>query len=348
MRCASSVILTVINTLRNPDGREKNWSYPIEYVSIFNRRGSQTAKLREVQFLKAVIGQVAALTIVPIAVVETIAYTALIAISLVFYRYTHAPYTFSMNLLKSSSFTIFWVFSKIEFDWLINVREDPLDWLLSDQNRRVKLGILLIINAVIATASFFFGKHMLCNEPTYESFARQKINPSWFFREEDKVEIIRQCLPNATDGFIQHCIQNDIIWRDLMRLLNLSPGQLKNYLRALDLRHRGEPVFAVVLDEDEEQDDEDYTYICAIGLGPLIDPVQDSTAAGINPVLYERETITQWLHTNSISPCTRRPLDFSKLKEIDEMLPEVQAGIREQQERIARRREARRAQVGAA
>ncbi|MEK7340510.1 MAG: hypothetical protein AABZ92_07370, partial [Verrucomicrobiota bacterium] len=152
MRCASSLILTVINTSRNPDGGEKNWSYPIEYVSLFNRHGSQTAKLLEVQLIKAVIGQAAALVIVaPIAVVETIAYTALTAVSLVFYCYTHIPYTFSMSLLKSSSFTIVWVFSKIEYYWLIDIRNDPLYWFRSNQERQRRIVILLVANAVIAT-----------------------------------------------------------------------------------------------------------------------------------------------------------------------------------------------------
>lgn len=156
MRCASSVILTAINTLRNPDGIEKNWSYPIEYASIFNRHALQTAKLREVQLLKSVIGQVASLIIVPIAIVETISYTALTAISLVFYLYTHMPYRFSMNLLKSSSFTIVWVFSKIEYYWLISIREGPLDWFQSNQARQHRLVFLLVINAIIATTSFFW------------------------------------------------------------------------------------------------------------------------------------------------------------------------------------------------
>jgi hypothetical protein len=63
MRCASSLILTGINTLRNPEGRERNWSCPIVYVSIFNRHGLKTAKLREIQLVKAVIGQAASLSI---------------------------------------------------------------------------------------------------------------------------------------------------------------------------------------------------------------------------------------------------------------------------------------------
>jgi hypothetical protein len=171
--------------------------------------------------------------------VETIAYTALTVVSLVFYRYTHMPYAFSMSLLKSSSFAIVWVFSKIEYYWLISIREDPLDFLRSNQERQRRLATLLVINAVIATTSFFWGKHMLCNETTHESFARQKISPSWFFREEDKVEIIREYLPNATDHFIQHCIQDDTIWRGAMRLLNISPRQLENYLINLDQRYRG-------------------------------------------------------------------------------------------------------------
>lgn len=340
MRCASSLILTVINTFRNPDGGEKNWSYPIDYVSIFNRHGSQTTKLLEVQLVKAVIGQAASLAVVPIAVIETIAYTALTAVSLVFYCYTHTPYAFSMSLLKSSSFTIAWVFSKIEYYSLISIREGPVDWARSNQERQRRLVVLLVINAVIATTSFFFGVHMLQNEPTHESFARRKISPSWFFRDEDKVEIIRQFLPSATDGFIQHCIRNDIIWGDLMRLLNISPSRLENHLRNLDQRYRGEPVITAALDENEEWDDENYTYVCAITLEPLIDPVQDPTATGTNPVLYEREAIVQWLSTKSISPFTRQPLSVSELLEIDERLPEteVRAGIKEQQERIARKR----------
>ena len=343
MRCASSVILTAINTLRNPDGIEKNWSYPIEYVSIFNRHGLQTAKLREVQLLKSVIGQVASLIIVPIAIVETISYTALTVVSLVFYRYTHMPYAFSMSLLKSSSFTIVWVFSKIEYYWLISIGEGPLDWFQSNQARQHRLVFLLVINAIIATTSFFFGKHMLRNEPTHESFAREKINPSWFFRDEDKVEIIRQYLPSATENFIQHCLRNGIIWRGLMRSINILPSELENHLRNLDRRYRRGPVIAAVLNEDEEQDDENYMYICAIKLEPLIDPVQDPTATGTNPVLYEREAIIRWLGTHSISPFTRHPLISSELLEIDQMLSEVRAGIKEQQERIARKREERRA-----
>ncbi len=344
MRCASSLILTVINTSRNPDGEEKNWSYPIEYVSLFNRHGSQTAELLEVQLIKAVIGQAAALVIVaPIAVVETIAYTALTAVSLVFYCYTHIPYTFSMSLLKSSYFTIVWVFSKIEYYWLIDIRNDPLYWFRSNQERQRRIVILLVANAVIATTSFFFGKHMLRNEPTHESFARQKISPSWFFRDEDKIEIIRQCLPSATDDFIQHCIRNDTIWEGLMRLLNISPSQLENHPRNLDQRYRRGPVTTVALDENGEQDDENYTYICTITLAPLIDPVQDPTT-GTNPVLYEREAIVRWLSTNAISPYTRLSLSISELLEIDQMLPEVRAGIREQQEKIARRR-ANRAEI---
>lgn len=341
MRCASSVILSGINTLRNPDGWEGNWSYPIEYASIFNRYRSQTAKLREVQLIKAVVGQVASLSIVPIAVVETIAYTALTVVSLVFYRYTHMPYAFSMSLLKSSSFVIVWVFSKIEYYWLLDIREGPFDWLRPNQERQARLAILLVINAVIATTSFFLGKHMLRNEPTHESFARQKISPSWFFREEDKVEIIRQYLPNATDPFIQHCIRDDAIWGDLMRLLNSSPSRLENYLRNLDQRYRGEPIIPVATEEDE--DNEIYIYTCAITFEPLVDPVQDPTATGTNPVLYEREAIRRWLRTNSISPYTRHPLRVSALLEIDQMSPETRAGIREQQERIARKREERRA-----
>lgn len=335
MRCASSVILSGINALRNPNGWEENWSYPIEYASIFNRHRSQTAKLREVQLIKGVIGQVASLTIVPIAVVETVAYTALTAVSLVFYRYTHVPYTFSMSLLRSSSFTIVWVFSKIEYYWLLDIREGPLDWLRPNQERQRRLAILLAINAAIATTSFFLGKHMLRNEPTHESFARQRISPSWFFREEDKIEIIRQCLPNAADSFIQHCIRNDTIWRDLMRLLNISPNQLKNHLRSLDQRYRGEPIIPATTDDENN---EIYTYICAITLAPLVDPVQDPTAMGTDPVLYEREAIERWLRTNSISPYTRHALTISELWEIDQMSPETQTGIREQQEEIARKR----------
>ncbi|MEK7340102.1 MAG: hypothetical protein AABZ92_05255, partial [Verrucomicrobiota bacterium] len=55
-------------------------------------------------------------------------------------------------------------------------------------------------------------------------------------------------------------------------------------------------------------------------------------------VLYEREAIVRWLSTNAISPYTRLSLSISELLEIDQMLPEVRAGIREQQEKIARRR----------
>ena len=79
---------------------------------------------------------------------------------------------------------------------------------------------------------------MLRNEPTHESFARQKINPNWFFRYEDKVEIIRQYLPRATDDFIQHCVRNDTIWRGLMRLLNTSSSRLENHLRNLDRTYK--------------------------------------------------------------------------------------------------------------
>lgn len=121
------------------------------------------------------------------------------------------------------------------------------------------------------------------------------------------------------------------------------PSELENHLRNLDRRYRRGPVIAAVLNEDEEQNDENYMYICAIKLEPLIDPVQDPTATGTNPVLYEREAIIRWLGTNSISPFTRHPLISSELLEIDQMLSEVRAGIKEQQERIARKREERRA-----
>lgn len=35
-----------------------------------------------------------------------------------------------------------------------------------------------------------------------------------------------------------------------------------------------------------------------IGLGPLIHPVQGSTAIGKNPMLYEKEAIIRWLTTD--------------------------------------------------
>ena len=126
-----------------------------------------------------------------------------------------------------------------------------------------------------------------------------------------------------------------------MRLLDTSPSQLENYLRNLDRRYRKGPIITAALDANEELDDENYTYTCAISLEPLVDPVQDPTATGINPVLYERRAIVRWLSENAISPYTRHQLGISELLEIDRMLPEVQAGIREQQERIARRREER-------
>lgn len=59
---------------------------------------------------------------------------------------------------------------------------------------------------------------------------------------------------------------------------HLSPSQLENYLKNLDQRYRGEPVINAALDEDE--DNEDYTYICLIRLTPVIDPVQDPTTTG--------------------------------------------------------------------
>jgi len=119
-----------------------------------------------------------------------------------------------------------------------------------------------------------------------------------------------------------------------MRLLNISPRQLENYLINLDQRYRGEPIIPVASDEDE--DNEDYTYICTIGLTPLEDPVQDPTT-GTKLVLYERKAIVQWLRTNSISPYNRCPLRVSALLEIDQMSPETRAGVREQQERIRNR-----------
>lgn len=186
MRCASSIILSGINTLRNPDGWERNWSDSIEYASIFNRYRSQTAKLREVQFIKSVVGQVASLVIVPIAIVETIAYTVLTVISLVFYRYTHKPYTFSMNLLKSSSFLIIWVFSKIEYCWLISIREEPLGWLRSNRERQRRLAILLVINAVIATTSFFLGSICSATSPLMNHLLGKGSAPIGFFERKIK------------------------------------------------------------------------------------------------------------------------------------------------------------------
>lgn len=58
-----------------------------------------------------------------------------------------------------------------------------------------------------------------------------------------------------------------------MWLLNLSPSQLENCLRNLDQRYRKEAIIPVASDDDE--DNEDYTYICTIGLMSLVDPVQD-------------------------------------------------------------------------
>ncbi|PWU16403.1 MAG: hypothetical protein C5B45_00540 [Chlamydiae bacterium] len=54
-----------------------------------------------------------------------------------------------------------------------------------------------------------------------------------------------------------------------------------------------------------------------------------------------KEQIKRWLYTNPRSPITRHPLRISQLLEVDRMLPEVQTGIREQQEEIVRRRERR-------
>ena len=89
-----------------------------------------------------------------------------------------------------------------------------------------------------------------------------------------------------------------------MRVLDILPSRLENYLRNLDQRYKEEAIIPVASNDDE--DNEDYTYICTIGLMPLVDPVQDLTT-GTNLVLYEREIIVRWLSINSTSPYNRRP-----------------------------------------
>ena len=75
-------------------------------------------------------------------------------------------------------------------------------------------------------------------------------------------------------------------------------------------------------------------YICAINTMPIRDPVQDPTAKGTNPVLYERKSIIKWLKDNNTSPITRDPLQISQLIERTDIKNTIEGRLKFHQDKL--------------
>jgi len=83
-------------TWRNPNGQETNW-IAAEQQRFFNPS------------LKKIFGTFVGLgCIIPIATIESVAYTAFAALSYPIKPLSDRPYTFFVKLLESSSFTVIW------------------------------------------------------------------------------------------------------------------------------------------------------------------------------------------------------------------------------------------------
>lgn len=108
------------------------------------------------------------------ASIETVVYVVLTALSFPLYLGNNKPH-FSLELLKSSSFTMLWAI-----------------W-------EIYRGCYITINPLI-------------DAPTRESFARKQLEPlaPCLLRRQDRAEIIKQMLPHSSKNFIDFCIKDDI------------------------------------------------------------------------------------------------------------------------------------------
>lgn len=106
-RCASSHLMTCLLAWRNPQGREEYW---LQRPQGVGNRWTFTGKV-----ISTELG-LGFLTIT--SAVETVAYSALTILSLVFYPLTDKPYEFCSKLLQSSSFTIIWGLADTVFNLL--------------------------------------------------------------------------------------------------------------------------------------------------------------------------------------------------------------------------------------
>lgn len=96
-KCISSHLMTELLTWRNPQGKEENWiTGPQEIESRWKHAG------------KVIVTEIGLAFLTLTATVETVAYTALVLVSLVLSPVTDRPYEFFATLLSSSSFTIVW------------------------------------------------------------------------------------------------------------------------------------------------------------------------------------------------------------------------------------------------
>lgn len=332
MVCISSLALERVNIWRNPQGREENWSESLRYVSLFSPVRDKSAKYREVQLIKATIGQCASFIILQLAVIETVAYAALSVISLVFLTYNDTPYAISRKLLSSSFFTIVWVFSKLQFTCL-------------PPNFREQRALSRVISIIKAVNSFFLGR-VFQNEPTHESFARKKYIPRWFFRREDREAIIQKINPDLSKEWIRNYLADERNL-DYLRSVEHDPILLKDvflqvrFLKALQQQHANQDEqytnqSTAVIDNRAHEDKR--IYQCAIGFDLLNEntAVQDPTSVdGENPTFYNLPNIEEWLKRSPTSPVTRGELYLNGLIHFAEMKPEHQEGIRKAQQRGA-------------